>query len=126
MNIRKKILEIHSTGIIYFYPGAINYASDNPPSCPYWCELSMGSLIKYYAIHVNNPPTERCYHGCTDTNGGSISIPTPKGEKQVRMTEEEIDWMSLEHTLREAINDPLINEENGMVRIVVSIKSEEL
>jgi len=110
MDIRKIILEKHNTGQIYIFPGARDYF-DSKIRTEWWCEMSISELLRYYTLHLKNPPTDRCYHHCADPNEGIIYIDDP--------TDEEMEWLSLEIKLSTAINDFFGGKKDGMVKFVL-------
>ncbi len=115
MDVRKDILEKHSTGQIYISPASIHYA-DGKIRQQYWCEMSIVELLRYYMLHLNNPPTSRCYDCCADPNEGIIRIDDP--------TDEEMSWLSTEFRLGSAINNFFGNKEDRTIRFVITEELE--
>ena len=90
MNIRRDILEKYNTGQVYISPAAISYIDDRIRD-KYLCRMPMSALIRYYILHLNDAPTDRCYDCVVPSDDVVIRIDNPINE--------ELEWLSMEYTL---------------------------
>ncbi len=92
----RELYDKYSTGIRYTSPAAIHYA-DGEPRESFICSAHLGDILREYMDHLSMPPTDRCkqippaYDGVIRTD-------------IIDITDEELEWASVEYILREAMN----------------------
>jgi hypothetical protein len=92
----RELHDKYSTGIRHTSPTAVEYP-DGAFRSSFLCSTHLGDIMREYMDHLYYPPTSRCKR-----------IP-PSYDGVIRtdildVTDEELEWASVEYILRESIN----------------------
>jgi len=103
----KELLDKYNTGRVYISPATMDWF-DTKIRTFYYCLGTVKQIARDLIEHLLFPPTERCYRlPKVDYDG----ILRPKGWE---MTDEEKEWLFIEHKLREALK----RHKNGRVQFI--------
>ncbi|KKN09997.1 hypothetical protein LCGC14_1041030 [marine sediment metagenome] len=92
----KELNEKYGTGVQHTLPASL-HSSDGKLHPSYRCKAHLGDILREYMDHLSMPPTDRCkqippaYDGVIRTDISDI-------------TEEELEWASVEYIIRESLN----------------------
>ena len=95
----RELYDKYSTGIRHTNPAAIHYP-DGELRASFLCSAHLGDILREYMDHLSMPPTDRCrqipisYDGVIRAD--ILELPD--------LTNEELEWASVEYILRESMN----------------------
>ncbi len=92
----KELLDKYSTGAQHISPAAIHY-SDGELKSLFLCKSTFGNILREYMDHVYFPPTDRC-RLIDISHDGVIRT------DMLDVTDEELEWASVEYILRDSMN----------------------
>lgn len=111
MTTDRELFNKYSMGVTYISPAAMDWF-DTKIRTFFYCSGSVKEIMRELMLHLLFPPTERCYKlPKVDAYDGVLR---PKGWD---MTDEEKEWLFIEHKLKEALQ----KQKKGRVQFVVML-----
>lgn len=112
----RELYDRYNIGIKHISPVAVEYPDGNFRSS-YRCKARFGDILRDYTDHLHSPPTDRCrqipvsYDGVIRWNG-----------MYVNLTDEEVEWASIEYILRQSLNKSFGS--SNFVEFIITIKEK--
>ncbi len=111
----KELHDRYGTGVHHTPPASL-HSPDGKLRPSYWCNARFGDLLREYMDHLYYPATGRERLHIEVSRDGVIRT------ELTDITDEELEWASVEYILREALNKSFGS--NTCVEFIVTIKED--